>query len=54
MKSLEQIKLELDPIFEYTSWYYSENLVLPITKENRELKLIELSTIIFNKFNGDI
>ena len=53
MKSLEQIKTELDPMFETTSWYYSQNLILPITEETREFKLIELSTIIFNKFNGD-
>ena len=53
MKSLEEIKAELDPIFETTSWYYSENLILPITEETRDFKLTELSTIIFNKFNGD-
>jgi hypothetical protein len=53
MKSLEEIKTELDLTFENTSWYYSQNLMLPITEETREFKLTELSTIIFNKFNGD-
>ena len=52
MKSLEQIKPELDPIFETTSWYYSQNLILPITNETRDFKLTELATITFNKFNG--
>jgi hypothetical protein len=53
MKSLEQIKSELDTTFETTSWYYLQNSILPITEETREFKLTELSTIIFNKFNGD-
>jgi|688.fasta_scaffold2115132_2 hypothetical protein len=53
MKSLEQIKSELDTTFETTSWYYLQNSILPITQETREFKLNELSTIIFNKFNGD-
>ena len=53
MKSLEQIKSELDPIFETTSWYYSQNLILPITNETRDFKLTELATITFNKFNNN-
>lgn len=53
MKSLEQIKSELDLTFENTSWYYSQNLILPITEETRDFKLTELSTIIFNKFNDN-
>jgi len=53
MKSLEQIKLELDPVFETTSWYYSQNLIIPITQETRDFKLTELATLIYNKFNGE-
>jgi hypothetical protein len=51
MKSLEQIKAELDPIFENTTFYYlNKNTINELTRDE---KLTELSTIIFNKFNGD-
>ena len=53
MKSLEEIKAKLDPMFENTSWYCSQNSMLEITEETRDFKLTELSNIIFNKFNSD-
>lgn len=51
MKSLEQIKTELDLIFENTT-FYSLNKD-SINENNRSEKLEELSIFIFNNFNGD-
>ena len=51
MKSLEEIKTELDPIFESTTFFFTNKET--INENNREEKLNQLSVFIFNNFNGD-